>query len=704
MNKILKKSLIAFSILVILIISAGVITFVVIKLTHRVVPFDLSDAPTEILLIRDQLLGELANDTFEWSDMADFIIFGQYIANNSPEVLELVSNWEETVLFNVTDEVNSMWFYIGDNSLKIEIGDNPPTAYGILIELDFATVIRIIKEEVSPQKAFQKGDLRYDGKFNEVLVVNQLIEIAAASLNGTYIPPPDISGNFILAADIRSKYSTGGLTILPYFQVDIDPNKVGELQASRIGTGKVIIIDSAGQIVAELQNSAHSVHKFINSTTIAMGGQENYMELWNYQTDTLQLLDVPAGHHEFDYNPETDTFMVLEYSMSTEIWDGETILYDKLAEYTKEGELIWKWEGQDYFPFNSTRHTSIGFNATFHGGADWMHASSFVWDKEEDSIYLCVRNVDTILKIDYNTKEVIWDAGKKTNFTSYNIDGEIKESLWYHPHALEMVGENRFILYDNDLYNSSNPDTMTLENSQGNSRFLEFEIDESTKSIQEIWSWTPSNDSYYLPESGGDADRLPDGNTLGIFGNKALILNLYDTSLITEVSKSGEIVWELAISGVDLRYFWIHRLERFYERPLIDLEESTIDLENGEINLNVTTWNSYKIDSNTNGTIRVLVDRKVVFQNDFIFLPQWQPNNLQISLQNIQTNAKNIEIVVENQDGIQTVVSLLNNSKRRDIIILSITIPCGLIVIAAPLTIWFVKKRRAKLEMVNKTQ
>ncbi|MCG3220332.1 MAG: aryl-sulfate sulfotransferase, partial [Candidatus Heimdallarchaeota archaeon] len=658
MNKVLKKSLIAFSILAILIVSAGVTTFLVIKLTHRVVPFDLSDAPAEILLIRDQLLDDLGNDTFEWSDMADFVIFSQYVANNSPEILELVSDWEEIVLFNITDEINNLWFLIVDNSLQVEIGDNPPTEYGILIELDFATMIRIIKQEVSPLKAFQQGDLKYDGKFDEVLVVNQIVEIAAATLNGTYTPPTDITDNFVITADDRAKYTTGGLTILPYFQVDIDPNKVGELHASRIGTGKVIIVDSEGKIVGELQNSAHSVHKFINSTTVAMGGQEGNMELWNYQTDSLQLLDVPGGHHDFDYNPETDTFMVLEYSMSSEIWDGWTILYDKLAEYSRDGELIWEWEGQDYFPFNSTRHTSIGFNATFYGGADWMHASSFVWDKEEDSIYLSVRNLDTILKIDYSTKEVIWDAGKMTNFTFYDINGEIKESLWYHPHSLEMLGENRFIIYDNDLYNTSNPDTMTIENSQGDSRFLEFEIDESTKSIREKWSWTPSNGSYYLPESGGDADRLPDGNTLGIFGNKALVLNLYDTSLITEVSKSGEIVWELSISGVDLTYFWIHRLERFYEGPLINVEESTIDLENGEINLNITTWNSYKIDAKTNGSIKVLVDRKVVFQDDYFFLPQWQPNNMLISLQNIKSNAKRIEIVVENQDGIQTVKSL----------------------------------------------
>ena len=54
MNKILKRSLISFSILIILIISAGVITFVVIKVTHRVVPFDMSDAPVGILSIREE--------------------------------------------------------------------------------------------------------------------------------------------------------------------------------------------------------------------------------------------------------------------------------------------------------------------------------------------------------------------------------------------------------------------------------------------------------------------------------------------------------------------------------------------------------------------------------------------------------------------------------------------------------------------------
>ena len=77
---------------------------------------------------------------------------------------------------------------------------------------------------------------------------------------------------------------------------------------------------------------------------------------------------------------------------------------------------------------------------------------------------------------------------------------------------------------------------MTLENSLGYSRLIEFEIDEVNETIKEIWSWAPSNQSYYFPESGGDADRLPNGNTLGIFANKAMILNLQDPTLTIHTS------------------------------------------------------------------------------------------------------------------------------------------------------------------------
>ena len=674
MKKRTKIILISIGVFLLLVIAGGLSFFLAIKFKYKPVPFNLENAPPEIIDIKEDLYPKLVDGTFDWEDMADFVDFSQYVADNSPIVLELVKDWDDIVWFDVSDE-DDMWFFIEDDSLTVEIGPNPPENYGIVIRLDFEVMVRIIKQDITPQKAFQQGILFFDGKFNDVLKVNQIVETAAATLMGTYTPPIEISGNFVITSDERSLYTENGLTLLPYIQVNLKEGQYGEPHVSTPSNGKVLIVDNSGKIVYELEDSAHTVHKFIDSKTVAMGGQEGFMELWNYKTGEVETLDVPGGHHDFDYNPETDTFMVLEYAISAEIWNDTYILYDKLGEYTRDGELIWEWDGITEFPFNATQHTSLGLNLTFRGGADWMHANSFVWDKQNEAIYLSVRNLDTIVKINYTTKDIIWGAGRLGDFALYNIDDQLVDTLYHFPHNLERIGENRFIIFDNDLYNISNPDSMTLEGSQGYSRFLEFEIDEEHNTMRELWSWVIDNQTYYFPESGGDADRLPDGNTIGVFGNKALVLNEKSPTIITEVTQDGELAWELTINGVNNTYFWVHLVERFYEQPLIQINEEILDFESNELYLNLTTWNGYKIDSLTEGILRLQVDKDTVYENEFNFLPQWQPNIMEISLNNIKSNAKRINIILENEDGIQTIVEIYNAGWTTRNTVLVIAIP-----------------------------
>ncbi|MFX1507708.1 MAG: aryl-sulfate sulfotransferase, partial [Promethearchaeota archaeon] len=219
-------------------------------------------------------------------------------------------------------------------------------------------------------------------------------------------------------------------------------------------------------------------------------------------------------------------------------------------------------------------------------------------------------------------------------------------------HGLERISSNRFILYDNDLYNLSNPLTMTIENSSGYSRFLEIEIDEVNKIMREVWSWVPSNQSYYFPESGGDADRLPDGNTLGIFAGKGLILNLRDPVIITEVTKAGTIAWELQIPGIDNSYYWVHRIERFYERPLISLHDQSIDFDKSTLWVNLSTWNTIKQKMMTPGTLSIVVDGEEIYQKSFEFSPQWQPTSLEIRIEDLPSNVKTIKVLVTNEDDI----------------------------------------------------
>ena len=691
------KVLIGLAIVLLITVPVVYLVFNILLAPPEAEPFNLDDAPQYIRDAQEELKAKLEGETLSWDDMPQFVEFSQYLVDNSPEIQELTEGWDVTVLFEIGDS-DYMWFFVEDGSIDIQIGTEPPQDYGIRVSLSLETFADILQQDETPLSAFQKGTLQFEGPFGQVLTIAQITGIVSATIMGTH--SGSVGGpEFMVTVNQRNKYLKGGLTVFSLFEVTIVPEFLGQHHMSRIGPGSVYVVDEYGTVVAQLESSAHTVTEFINSTTMMMGGQEGSMQLWNYVTDTLETLPVPAGHHEIDYNPATDTFMVLEYALSNEQWDGKNVTYDVISEYDREGQLVWQWDGRVYFPFNSTRHTSLGLNETFRGGADWMHSNSFAWDKNNDFIYLNVRNVDTILKIDYNTKAVLWDAGRNGEFTLLNRDGVEVESLFHHPHSLEQISDNRFIIYDNDLYNSSNPSTMTLENSIGHSRLLELEVDEAAQIMREVWSWTPSNDSYYFPESGGDANRLPNGNTLGIFGNKGLVLNVRDPVILTEVTAEGEIAWELQIPCINNTCYWTQRVDRFYEDPIVEVNDYTLDLDSGDLWLNVSAWNEFKLDANSAATVKVLADGQEAYQDSFEFPRQWQDAGLQFAVSGLPSSTKFIEIVVENSDGIEGRFTLYDERVPAPPLSLAVPFILGSAVVVIPIVIWYAKYRRPRVQL-----
>jgi hypothetical protein len=610
-------------------------------------PFDLNDAPAEIIKIKEDLKPKLSEGTFSWNDIEDFITISQYIADNSPQIEELIHDWDRVVVFDVMDS-GYLWFISLDETLTIETGPTPPAESDVRITLTLETIILILTQQETAVSSFQKGNLDYSGPLGDALKVDRITQVLASTLMDTSIDFIESSLEFNITHDQPALYDQG-LTLMPCTEVIINNG------SSTFGVGHLVVLDHAGRVIAQLDNTVHWVHKFINSTTVLMGGAEGNAELWNYKTGEVETLSVPGGHHELDYNPVTDTFLVLENDYSTETWDGRYVLYDILSEYSRNGDLVWQWDGRVEYPFNSTMHTSLGLNETFRAGADWMHANSFTWDKENDVIYLNVRNLDTILKIDKSSKDIVWSAGRWGDFTILNSTGHEVDSIFHHPHSLEWIGPNQFIIYDNDLYNPNHPTTMTFGSVEGYSRLVEFVIDEENQTMQEVWFWDPQNVSYYFQDSGGDADRLPNGNTIGIFATKALTSSVPDPVIITEVTPQGEIAWELQVLGENETYYWTHRLERFYKSPLIHVDNETIDLDldAGTISLNLTTWNCYKVDGITSGILRVIVNGNEEYTESFEFQTHWRPNNFELSLTDLPRNINYIQVIVTNSDGLE---------------------------------------------------
>jgi len=407
-------------------------------------------------------------------------------------------------------------------------------------------------------------------------------------------------------------------------------------------------IDMAGDIEYYQSGFRGLTNKLINSTTVVKAGlpaAPNNLSFWNMATNTSEVFPVPSGHHDFVYNPVDEEFMILTYESSNEMWNGLQVGYDDIWIYDAEGNVKWHWNATEQLPFNSSMYDS-DINQTFHGRTDWMHGNALVWDWENDAVYYNVRNLNTFYKINTETKEIEWGAGEYGDFTLIDEDGnEVNDSLWFQSHSLERIGSNRFMMFDNDMYNYSNPDSMAAEH--GHSRYIELVVDEDAGTVRETWTWSAPDDTvYYFPRSGGDADRLPNGNTLGIFGVKGNAFPGYSYSIfLTEVTPEGDIAWEAKFQNTTDYYYWIYRVQRSYDAPLVELGQ----VESGTLELQ--TWNAYYENHESPATVSILEGSTVLAEESFNFSRYWQATDLSLDLPALSGGTHNLTISVENADG-----------------------------------------------------
>ncbi|MBY8998721.1 MAG: aryl-sulfate sulfotransferase [Candidatus Thorarchaeota archaeon] len=332
-----------------------------------------------------------------------------------------------------------------------------------------------------------------------------------------------------------------------------------------------VIVDMEGNVVNGFYQSDRSgLLQLINSTTVffvdAVSGN---FTLWNIYTNQTEYTMAPSGHHDAEYNPITETFTVIEsvydngqYNWMGDLYDVES---DDIVEYDMDGNEVWRWQGNLTFPFDADEWMLR--NETARGDIDWMHSNGLYWDLDEGSLYLSVRHLDNVVKVDYETGETVWVAGRYAGegpaLTMYNLNGEEVDTLYYHTHAVELIAPNTLLLFDNDFWNLTRPNPEF-----GISGYVEFVVDEGAMTATETWTWRAPEE--YYANSQGDAARLPNGNTLGAF-------NLRPAPIVTEVNQAGEIVWEWIFEPTnhsDHTYGWgvsANGIMRFLEAPAIAL-------------------------------------------------------------------------------------------------------------------------------------
>ena len=172
---------------------------------------------------------------------------------------------------------------------------------------------------------------------------------------------------------------------------------------------------------------------------------------------------------------------------------------------------------------------------------DWSHLNTIDVFPDGDALLLSARNQNTLFKVSYPEGQLLWTLGEQGDFT---YDSEMQ---FYHQHDPELTPTGTILAFDNGLHDVREW-----------SRALEFAYDPVTKTAQKVWEFRPSPDIY--APVWGDADRLPNGNTLVVFG-------LWDPNKSThliEVDPDAEEVWHLR-----LPVRWgIYRAQRIPDPPV----------------------------------------------------------------------------------------------------------------------------------------
>ena len=224
------------------------------------------------------------------------------------------------------------------------------------------------------------------------------------------------------------------------------------------------------------------------------------------------------------------------------IYDG-CVVTDRIVNLDADsyGE-IWSWDYRDFF-----EKPDCTANQSGDYYIDWTHTNSVTMYKEEGIVYVNSRNFSTFFKIDMDSGAIIWRLGKDGDFTFVGDNPNPWFELSHDP-EINGVNGDKVILYDNGSAE------------RGFTRIVEYMINETTMTAEITFEFDGSMiDKRWWSEYWGDADRLPNNNIFVTAG----FYDMQQISRFFEVTRDGEIVWELLFEKADDWQVSLYKADKF---------------------------------------------------------------------------------------------------------------------------------------------
>ena len=248
--------------------------------------------------------------------------------------------------------------------------------------------------------------------------------------------------------------------------------------------------------------------------------------------------------------------------------DGSQYIEDTMIEIDrKTGEIEKTIDLKNLFP----EAVYSNYEPKENGDIDWFHQNSIVYDESDNSIIISGRHQDTVMKIDYETSEIVWILASHEDWSEeyeqYLLTPQGSDFKWNAAQHADVIlsdsdkDENTIdiLLYDNNKVITRGDESESEQYSAASV----YRIDQSEMTVERIWTYGEERGKESYTSIVGSARYLEDsGHYLINFGHS----DEGEISRIVETDENGDVTFEVVIS--DFPYgAWSYRAERYTLYP-----------------------------------------------------------------------------------------------------------------------------------------
>ena len=393
----------------------------------------------------------------------------------------------------------------------------------------------------------------------EILTYNSQLASNGITFFGSYY------NNYSAAIDMNGNevWNSGGINSFVFFNVDENNNLLG------------------GKILPDFNNSL-----------IGCEYSKNNEYLWSEPIDTIQLQNESFIQHEIiklpngnymgfipivenhpiptsgDYSSINNPF---SWEEDYEDYINNGIGYDwkgeKIVEWDKDtGDIVWEWSAFDYFSLDDFDYLAGHWETAWNNNLpfDWIHFNALAYNESDNALYVSSRHLDRITKIDYSSKEIIWNLGIQW------LGDEVvhPDTLFSGQHGLQILPNGNIVTLDNGILSQFTTAGLTAPVS----RAIEIEIveDNNIYTANTVWSHTLPPELYGALS--GNVQKLDNGNYLvNTIGNESGAYSL-------EITENHETVWKCKYNLGNYNTGPLYRAMRL--SSLYSLDDNSLEISN----------------------------------------------------------------------------------------------------------------------------